>query len=131
MRWRPSQTAVNRSSLDHRTARARRSRSRSNGGRAGGPRLLSAHQHAARLVPFRASPMQRSCLALVLVAWGGDKVASQCAHWGHRTPECTEPCTHAHGCYDYACVSVRVHLCIIFPKRIAVEEQLASQPACG
>ena len=54
----------------------------------------------------RASPMQRSCLALVLVAWGGDKVASQCMHWGHRTPECTEPCTHAHGCYDYACVGL-------------------------
>jgi hypothetical protein len=70
----------------------------------------AARTPAAARLPFRASPMQRSCLALVLVAWGGDKVASQCAHWGHRTPECTEPCTHAHGCYDYACVSLRVHM---------------------
>ncbi len=43
-----------------------------------------------------------SCLALVLLSWAGSEVAAQCGHWGARTSQCTEPCTSADQCYDYA-----------------------------
>eukprot|EP01043_Picozoa_sp_COSAG02_P054849 COSAG02_NODE_6276_length_3686_cov_2.296627_6_plen_186_part_00 len=42
------------------------------------------------------------CLALVLLSWAGSEVAAQCGHWGARTSQCTEPCTSADQCYDYA-----------------------------